>query len=740
MIASNKKKCINNDWLYRTNLEEEGVKVHLPHANKEVPYNYFDEKMYQFISFYEKALWIEEGKDREFLVFDGVMTAFKIYVNDVFVGEYKGGYIPHHVEITDFVKRGALNKIFVEVDSTERVDIPPFGYVVDYLTFGGIYRDVWHYTLSETYINHVYFKYKIVEHNGECGTVQCLPIIEIDSQEDSQGVKINVQIHDYEAEMTLDVKKGIHRYDFTPFMMEHMTLWDIENPHRYTCQVKMQSDEGCDEATLKVGFRELQIEGNKFALNGKSLTLLGLNRHQSYPYVGYAMPKRVQEKDAHILKYELGLNAVRTSHYPQSPYFLDACDEVGLLVLEEIPGWQHVSRREDWRNKVMEDVKAMIERDYNHPSIITWGVRINESGDDHDLYTATNELARSLDDTRLTSGVRCMERSEFLEDIYTMNDFIHDGSENILRTRERCTGLEKPVPYIVTEFCGHIYPTKKFDQEERLVEHARRHGRVQSMARQKDEVLGAIGWCAFDYNTHFDFGSGDRICYHGVMDMFRIPKFAAAVYKSQRDPKHGYVIEPLTYWARGEKNKGIVFPIHVFTNCNRIEVKLGGVSKGFFSRQFHNTDPKMQYLKQPPFVVSMNNGEWGAHWTDAEFIGYVGNEPVVSKKFAANPVYSGIQVEIDDHELYADELDATRVVVRAVDQVGNTLPYLSEGIQIETDGDVEVIGPNQLALMGGSIAFWVRTKVEGKEGIAQIRVKSYGGYEQVINIQLEKRA
>lgn len=740
MIASNKKTCINKGWFYRIDKQEEGVKVNLPHANKEVPYNYFDEKMYQFISFYEKELWIEHGNDREFLVFDGVMTAFNIFVNNVFIGEYKGGYIPHHVEITDFVQRGAYNKILVEVDSTERADIPPFGYVVDYLTFGGIYRDVWHYTLSQAYINHVYFKYTILEHNGERGKVQCLPIIEIDSKEEAQSVKLMVQINDHGVEMQLDVKKGIHRYDFTPFVMENMTLWDIENPHRYDCKVRMQGEIGNDEASLKVGFRELHIEENKLALNGKSLTLLGLNRHQSYPYVGYAMPKRVQEKDAYILKYELGLNAVRTSHYPQSPYFLDACDEVGLLVLEEIPGWQHIGQREDWRSKVMEDVKAMIERDYNHPSIITWGVRINESGDDHELYTATNKLARSLDDTRPTSGVRCMERSEFLEDIYTMNDFIHDGSENILRTRERCTGSEKPVPYMVTEFCGHIYPTKKFDQEERLVEHALRHGRVQSMARQKDEVLGAIGWCAFDYNTHFDFGSGDRICYHGVMDMFRIPKFAAAVYKSQRDPKHGYVIEPLTYWARGEKNKGVVFPIHVFTNCNKIEVKLGGVSKGVFSRQFHNTDPKMQYLKQPPFVLSMNNGEWGAHWTDAEFIGYVGDEVVVSKKFAANPVYSGIQVEIDDHKLYADELDATRVVVRAIDQVGNTLPYLSEGIQIETFGDIEVIGPKQLALTGGSIAFWIRTKIESREGIAKIKVNSYGGYKEEISIELEKRA
>lgn len=736
MIASKQKTCINTDWIYRKEGKEKGVKVNLPHTNREVPYNYFDEKTYQFISFYEKQLWVDEKGDRQFLVFDGVMTAFKIYLNDVFVGEYKGGYIPHHVELTDFVLKGKWNKVLVEVDSTERADIPPFGYVVDYLTFGGIYRDVWYYQLDQTYIKNVYFKYEILQHDGKKGKINCMPIIEIDSTDITKQVEIILDLDTHQVVAPLEIRTGVHRYEFTAFIIDEMSLWDIEHPYRYTCKVAMKGERAQDEAQLKVGFRQIQIEANKFTLNGEELTLLGLNRHQSYPYVGYAMPKRVQEKDAKILKYELGLNTVRTSHYPQSPHFLEACDEVGLLVLEEIPGWQHVSQREDWRNKVLEDVKAMIERDYNHPSIVTWGARINESRDDHSLYTQTNTLARSLDDTRPTSGVRCIERSEFLEDIYTMNDFVHDGSENILRTRERCTGMETPVPYIVTEFCGHIYPTKKFDQEERLVEHALRHGRIQSMARQKEEVLGAIGWCAFDYNTHFDFGSGDRICYHGVMDMFRIPKFAAAVYKSQRNPKYGYVIEPLTYWTRGEKSKGVVFPIHVFTNCNKIEVKLGGITKGIFTKQFHNTDPKMQYLKYPPFVLNMSNGEWGAHWTDAEFIGYVDDEIVVSKKFIANPIYSDLKVEIDDDELYANELDATRVVVRAVDQLENTLPYLNDAIEIKVSENIEVIGPKNLTLIGGSIAFWIRTKVDNQERSAVIKISSHSGYEKEIKLQL----
>lgn len=734
-MVSNNKQCINNNWLYRETKESKAVNVNLPHSNKITPYNYFDEAMYQFISYYEKTIFIPDEQKRFFISFDGVMTAFKLFVNDNFVGEYKGGYIPHHIEITNFVQKNKDNKLFVEVDSTEREDIPPFGRVIDYLTFGGIYRDVWLYKLDSSFIKNVFFKYKITNHNGIKGNIHCTPILQIDSNE-QQSIELSISICGQTHKDKLSISKGINNYNFTAFDLEGAFLWDLENPNMYPCELTLKGENIKDTAYLNLGFREIIIEADKLTLNNKKISIFGLNRHQTYPYVGCAMPKRAQEQDAIIMKKELGLNTARTSHYPQSPHFLNKCDELGLMVMEEIPGWQFVSNREDWRGQVLSDVRGMIERDYNHPSIITWGVRINESLDDHELYTQTNALARQLDDTRLTSGVRCIERSELLEDIYTMNDFIHDGSANILRTRERCTGLEKPVPYIVTEFCGHIYPTKKFDQEERIVEHALRHARVQSLASQKCEVLGAVGWCAFDYNTHYDFGSGDRICYHGVMDMFRIPKFAAAAYKSQRDRKYGYVIEPLTYWARGERDKGIVFPIHVFTNCDVIEVKMGGISKGKFSRQFYNTDVEMQYLKYPPFVIQMNNGEWGASWTDAEFIGYSNDEAVISKKFVANPMYTDIEVTIDDSEIYADEFDTTRIQIKAVDQIGNVLPYINEIISIETSGDIEVIGPDKLSLIGGSIAFWIRTKVDAKVDDCKVIIKSNSGYTKTIDVKL----
>ena len=120
-------------------------------------------------------------------------------------------------------------------------------------------------------------------------------------------------------------------------------LWDLKQPHLYAVVARLRKGpKVIDEDVRRVGFREARFTEEGFKLNGQVVKLRGLNRHQTFPFVGQAMPKRVQRRDALILKKELKCNLVRTSHYPQSRHFLDCCDEIGLLVLEEIPGWQHI--------------------------------------------------------------------------------------------------------------------------------------------------------------------------------------------------------------------------------------------------------------------------------------------------------------------------------------------------------------------------------------------------------------
>jgi beta-galactosidase len=418
----------------------------------------------------------------------------------------------------------------------------------------------------------------------------------------------------------------------------------------------------------------------------------------------------------------LKCNLVRTSHYPQSPYFLDHCDRIGLLVLEEIPGWQHIGG-ERWQQEAIANVRRMIERDWNHPSIILWGVRINESRDAHDFYTQTNRLARALDPTRQTGGIRCIADSEFLEDVYTMNDFVL-GSEELpgsnrgriaLRDQREVTGLSRTVPYLVTEYCGHMYPTKRYDQEQRQAEHVTRHLQVLNAAYGDPQIAGCVGWCMADYNTHKDFGSGDRICHHGVMDMFREPKLAAYAYASQCEPSEEVILKPVTFWARGERNIGGVLPLIILTNCDEVELIYGGEAP----KRVRPDRDAFPHLPHPPVIIDHRHfsrdelGRWGMAWQNGRITGFVDGKPLATLEMVADPVPTRLEVVADALRLSGNK-DSVRVIVRALDQVGQLLPFLDEPVSLHVQGPGRVLGPSLLTLKGGAIGFWIETTGAGE--------------------------
>ena len=505
-----------------------------------------------------------------------------------------------------------------------------------------------------------------------------------------------------------------------------IVLWDIDQPALYTLEVTC----GTDTVSTRFGFRKADFTPDGFHLNGRRLKLRGLNRHQSYPHAGYGLGRAAQELDADILKHKLHLNIVRTSHYPQSPWFLDRCDQLGLLVFEEIPGWQHIGDAA-WQAEAIENVRRMITRDWNHPSIVLWGVRINESQDNHDFYAATNTLAHELDATRQTGGVRFITDSELLEDVYTMNDFILGNEElggnrprTALRPITETTGLSRPVPYMITEFGGHMYPTKIYDQEQRQAEHVRRHLEVLDAAYGNSGIAGAIGWCAFDYNTHKDFGSGDRICHHGVMDMYREPKFAASVYASQCEPKEEVILQPVTFWARGERNIGGVLPLMVLTNCEEVELRYGNAPP----KRLGPDRGQFPHLPHPPVIFDRTHftadelGQWGMEWQDARIVGFVGGKPAAEIHYVADPVPHRLEVVADRETIAAEGKDCVRVMVRALDQAGNKLPFLFDPVEIAIEGPAHLVGPSLVPLRGGAAGFWLQST--GKRGDINVHVAS----------------
>ena len=783
---------LDRDWLFAENFDEKMIseafpegdftKVCIPHTVKELPYHYFDEHAYQMVSAYARKLNIAkewEGK-KLLLTFEAVAHDATVYLNGEKVGEHHCGYTAFTVDISEHVRFGQENVLLVKVDSRESLNIPPFGFVIDYMTYGGIYRDVYLTVQNPAYIRDVFVTFKLAdrytEETDRCHSSKTLSRIEITGAGTRDLLRQSIR------------KKGTGEYTLlgevatTPietgacelaFTVGEVELWDINHPVLYEMKTELIDSQGqvSDEVITTIGFRKAVFKKNGFYLNGRKVKIRGLNRHQSYAYTGYAMPDSMQRLDAEILKHELGLNAVRTSHYPQAQSFIDKCDELGLLVFTEFPGWQHIGD-DAWKEQAVENVKDMITQYRNHPSIILWGVRINESVDDDPFYERTNKVAHMMDPSRQTGGVRCYKKGSFLEDVFTYNDFSHEGKKKGCEKKSDVTSdMERA--YLISEYNGHMYPTKSFDWEEHRMEHARRHANVLDEVMAQENISGSFGWCMFDYNTHKDFGSGDRICYHGVMDMFRNPKLAAAVYAMQQDEEP--VLELSSSMDIGEHpgcNRGDIF---VFTNADSVRM----YKNDTFIREFAASDSPYRHLAHGPVriddyvgdlleqnedmshdqaeaVKSLLNevarvglygmskamylkagrlmvqyrmkmsdavelynryiGDWGGASTEYRFEA-VKDGKVVRTLTKAPMKEQPLAVRVSHRELVEDKTyDVAAVRFELTDEYGNRLPFANDPVTLKAEGAITLIGPEVVALQGGMFGCYVRSRGEAGEG------------------------
>ena len=698
-------------------------RVIVPHTNKVVPWHSFDESLYEFVSAYRRSLAIPasaHGK-RVFVDFEGVMVASTVYCNGKKLGEYKGGYTPFSFELTDHLKPSG-NYISLDVDSNERKDIPPFGNEVDYLTFGGIYREVALRIVPQVFISNIHTRTRDVLTNpaldvdifldrsamANPGTLT----MHVDLLDGERLVASNsapvrtpgvTQHHAADSDQALgalayDEAKDSPAGTVTLTPTAHIDLWALEHPKLYTVRVQLLNDGApIDEDTRRFGFREAKFTPQGFSLNGKIVKLHGLDRHQTFPWVGQAMPARVQRQDAKILRYDCRCNIVRTSHYTQSRHFLDACDEIGLLVLEEIPGWQHIGDLA-WQDIAVDNTRRMVTRDWNHPSIILWGVRINESPDNHDFYTRTNALAHALDTTRQTGGIRTGGNwnSELLEDVFTVNDFGWPMREP-----------NHPL-FLNTEFVGHTFPTKTIDGYERQREHVIRHARVHDQLASNPQYSGGIGWCAFDYNTHNSFGAGDRICYHGVMDTFRTPKPAAGLYKSMASRDEEIVMEPAFYWGVNDESEHFDHAL-ICSNVDTIRMTTTNERGEHLIAEGGPDRTQFPHLKYPPFTFLVGPNISKKTWGDMRMEGLIDGKVVITKKYSGSGADHALLVLPDETTLTADGADTVRVVLRAVDEFGSLRHYAADAITFHIEGPATLIGDNPFGLIGGTGAIWLRT-------------------------------
>jgi beta-galactosidase len=719
---------LDRDWLFGGKFspacQEPGFddaafsRVNLPHCVAKLSWQNWDPASWADLWIYRRHFDLPLARmgARKFLDFQGVMTGAAPVLNGQELTSHLGGYLPFTFEVTGQLKP-RHNVLAVAVDGRWQ-SVPPEGSpkgptAVDYLEPAGMHRPVSLRVVPPVFIRDVFAKpVKVLDPDRRLElacTVDAADLLWHQfwlKAELRDGARVIGSV----SESVRLERTGETTVPLTLSKLGNIAFWGPDTPRLYEVVVTLLlNDQPWHDYRTRVGFREARFEVDGFFLNGKRLQIFGLDRHEIYPYVGAAMPPRVKRHDAEILRRDFNCNLVRCSHYPQSDAFLDACDELGLMVWEELPGWQYIGDQA-WQDLAVRDVQDMIKRDRNRPSVVIWGVRINESENNPAFYSRTKAAAKALDDSRPTSGaMNRYSTKDWLQDVYAYDDY-HSAPDGTVGVREPLPG----VPYFLAEGVGQFaYAkgktgfTRKYRraaeakvQQQQAISHAQIHDRAQAQPRN----AGVVAWCAFEYGSLVN--AYNSVKYPGVADVFRIPKLGASFYQAQVDPKVRPVIQPNFYWDFGPPcPSGPGEGVAIFSNCDRLELWVGG--------KLHATvlPDRKNYpqLKYPPFFTDLTVD--GSGKPELRIDGFVGAQRALSRSFSSDTARDQLWVKADDAELVADGADATRLVFRAVDKFGAPRPFAGGDVRFEVSGPGVIVGDNpfQLGDSGGAGAVWIKT-------------------------------
>lgn len=772
------KKSLNFHWFFKKGAEADYKKaiakdaeiVDLPHNAVPLSVNAFDESLYLGEFSYWKEFeypFLPENR-RLFIVFQGAMLKVHLYLNNVDLGEQISGYLPIEFELSKYLKKGK-NLLYVHLINDEDPDIPPFGGVVDYLSPSGIYRPVYLEERPSVYVEGLIIQAK------KSGELSLKPLFVGETSYQLKNTLYSPSGEKYEFE-------GLH------YQVENVDVYSTKTPHIYHLISEFQIGDTSQIIERRIGFRDVEFRENGFYLNGEKLFLIGANRHQDYPYIGMAATASLEREEADLLKLQLGVNIVRTSHYPQSEDFLTRLDELGILYINEVPGWQHIGASKEWRNNLLSFAERMVLKENHHPSLIAYGTRIDESKDDHELYTKILKRVHELDPSRQTIGVRNFKKSECLEDIYGYNDFRLSSLRGKALSKENFKGRKKK-PLLITEHNGHMFPTKSFDRSERLLEQGLRHLKVIDEALSHSHTSGVIGWSFADYHTHRDFGSGDKVCYHGLFDLFRNPKPAAYAYLSQSEMTP--VMEIINPPVPGDNEGGLLKPLYIFTNCDYIEFFKGEN----YVNTFYPNHKKYKNLKHPPIIIddfvgallkdegyNAKDGEkvrraftylnakglggfisplpfipllgvmlkknlkisdfislyqkhvnsWGEKSLTYHFKGYRNGTCVLERQIN-NTTHCHYSYFLTSNNLQnEDTYDTTTLHIKYVDENDNLMRYANRSIKINLNGPLRLLGPDVVSLIGGSTTIYIASLPVKQREYGEIEIVHENGKDKLI--------
>ncbi|MEQ8238364.1 MAG: glycoside hydrolase family 2 TIM barrel-domain containing protein [Cyclobacteriaceae bacterium] len=610
-------------------------------------------------SWYSKTLTLsakEEGV-RHFLYFEGSNITTRVYVNQKLVKDHIGGYLGFRAELTNELNVGD-NQILVSVDNGYDRQVIP-SQKSDFFIYGGIVRDVWLEKSGSLFIDQVQITTPQVSNQSAKATVRII----FDGQS-KKGQKVSLNVRDPSGklvnEKSIVIKGDELEYSFK---LNRPMLWDISNPNLYTLEASI---EGSDKVTEKYGYRWFEFKENgPFYLNGKRLLLRGTHRHEESAGVGAALSNEMHRRDMEMIK-EMGANFVRLGHYPQDPEIYKACNELGILVWDELPWCRGGLGNDVWKDNTKRLLSEMINQNFNHPSIIIWSLGNEiywlpdfEGGDDvepiNSFLSELNDMAHALDPSRKTAIRKYYEGSDIV-DVFSPSIWsgwyagTYDGYKNALDN-----SLKKYRHFLHMEYGGSSLTGRHKenpisgdgkivanDFEEPINQYA-----TQSIANigdwSENYIVDLFDWTLKVAETHPDFAGSAQWAFKdfgtplrpendipylnqkGLVTRDGKPKDAYYVFKSYWAEDPFAYIESHT-WTERSGPEGLARSLNVYSNCEEVRLIANGQDLGLKKKDI-NSFPASGLVWNYSFNEGLNK---------LVAIGFIDNNQVTVDSLALN--------------------------------------------------------------------------------------------------------
>lgn len=533
------RNLFDDDWQFSFD-EKNWINVTLPHTARIEKI----EQQWQGICFYRKQLINDDISTYTILRFDAAMHKADVWINNRHITRHLGGYLPFDIDISNN-QTGILN-ILVRLRNTDNSIIPPGKKLLelDFNYYSGLYRHIWLIKKSNQFRLDKSIR---IDYKNVTKTQAIL------------NVRFNI-ITNSKNMNNCHIRFTLNRYEIYPFSISNNNeaqfsiinprLWSPLDPNLYHFSIelldKVTKSIIFDQEIITIGIRSFEFHSDSqyLFINGEKFDyIVGTNRHQEYPYIGYALSDSAQYRDAYKIK-QAGFNLVRCSHYPPSTAFLKACDDLGILVINSIPGWQYFGNKTFEKNS-LNDIEKMFERDYNHPSIVLWEVSLNESPMTKEFMKQAYEIAKKAKPDGLTCG---WIDEENVYDVFIPARQHGNPPDYFKNYRTKNNKI-----LFISEYGDWEYYAKKnnFDQinstasrfpseltsrqsrkngEKLLLQQAANFQQAHNDNRRSSQttrIMGDANWLMFDYKR----GYSPDIETSGMMDINRLPKFVYYFYQ-----------------------------------------------------------------------------------------------------------------------------------------------------------------------------------------------------------------